>query len=59
MATELCIGTLEEYVKKKYKGTEFKNEREILLQITKGLAYLHKLKIVYQDIKPNNILISV
>ena len=58
MATELCDGTLEDYIKGKYKGSKFKNEREILLEITGGLAHLHELKIVHRDIKPNNILIS-
>jgi len=53
----LCRGTLEDYVKNKYKGPRFESERDILFQITKGLAYLHSLEIVHRDIKPTNILI--
>lgn len=59
IATELCQGTLEDYVKGTYQGPRFKNEREMLRQVTRGLAYLHNLGIVHRDIKPTNILIFV
>ncbi len=35
------------------------DDKEILRQITNGLAYLHGLRIVHRDIKPTNILISL
>jgi len=50
---------LEDYVKGKYDGPKFESEREILFQITDGLAHLHRLDIVHRDIKPTNILIYV
>jgi len=37
---------------------EIGSDREILLQITQGLAYLHNLNICHGDLKPSNILIS-
>lgn len=57
IATELCCGTLEKYVKETCNGATFESDRELLLQITKGLAHLHQLEIVHRDIKPTNILI--
>ena len=59
MATELCRGTLGDYIHNKYEGPKFDGETDILLQVTKGLAYLHQLGIVHRDIKPSNILIFV
>jgi len=56
---ELCRGTLQEYVEGKYNGPKFESEREILYQITQGLAHLHGLEIVHRDINPNKILIYV
>jgi len=56
----LCGGTLEDYiVTERYEGPKFKNEKEILLQVTKGLVHLHSLRIVHRNIKPTDILIFV
>ena len=55
----MCKGTLEDYVKEKYQGPKFRNEIEMLFQVTRGLAHLHGLNIVHRDLKPNNILIFV
>ena len=59
IATELCIGTLEDFFNGKYDGLKKKiiREREILRQVTQGLSHLHSLGIVHRDIKPTNILI--
>ncbi len=59
VVTELCKGTLEDYVKGEYQGPKFPNEADILFQVTRGLAHLHRLNIVHRDIKPTNILIFV
>jgi len=40
-------------------GPKFESEREILLQISQGLAHLHGLGIVHRDLKPVNILLFV
>lgn len=59
VVTELCRGTLEDYVKGNYQGPRFQDEKEILRQVTQGLAHLHSKEIVHRDIKPTNILIFV
>ena len=57
IVTELCSGTLENYVNSKNDEISLK-EWEILYQITKGLEHLHNLGMVHRDIKPTNILVS-
>ncbi|KAI8456774.1 hypothetical protein BY996DRAFT_1037969 [Phakopsora pachyrhizi] len=46
---------------KEFEGSEelrrIFNPKRALRQITAGVRHLHKLKIVHQDIKPQNILI--
>jgi len=59
IATELCAGTLQDLIEGTYEGPSFDNEKRILRQVTKGLAYLHSLDIVHLDIKPTNVLIFV
>ena len=56
----MCVGNLQEYIAGRgYTGPRFQDEREILFQITRGLAHLHELGIVHRDLKPVNILIYV
>jgi len=50
---------LDEYFNGIYEGPRFQNDNETLRQVTRGLAHLHKLKIVHRDIKPANLLIFV
>jgi serine/threonine-protein kinase/endoribonuclease IRE1 len=34
-------------------------KQEILLQLAKGLEYIHEMKLVHRDIKPQNVLIFI
>lgn len=59
IGTELCVGTLEDIVvHKTYDGPPVGDNKEILRQITSGLAHLHSHKVIHGDLKPRNILIS-
>ena len=53
MVFEYCAGTLGDAVHERCEGPP-----DPLQQITSGLAFLHSLKIVHNNLKPSNILVS-
>ncbi|XP_046439709.1 probable serine/threonine-protein kinase irlC isoform X2 [Daphnia pulex] len=62
-ALELCDASLEKlFLKesdlKKYRGP-MPPDTEVLLQLAKGLEYIHQMGLVHRDIKPQNVLISL
>ncbi|KAG5361841.1 Serine/threonine-protein kinase ppk4 [Yarrowia sp. C11] len=62
IALEWCPGTLEDVFEDssdKFPGVkENMNHVTVLEQIAEGVKYLHSLKIVHRDIKPQNILVA-
>ena len=40
------------------EGLELKLIKSYLYQLLKGMAYIHKYKILHRDLKPQNLLIS-
>ncbi|KAL3837646.1 hypothetical protein ACJMK2_022992 [Sinanodonta woodiana] len=58
IASELCVGNLEQYVQGKFGNAIKLEPKELLHQIMKGLYYLHSLGIAHGNIKPDHILIS-
>jgi serine/threonine protein kinase len=62
-ALELCDASLDrlflnENDPKKYRGP-MPTETDVLLQLAKGLMYIHQMKYVHRDIKPSNALIAL
>ena len=55
----MCVGTLQNLVEGALIQHEplFQDEKQILFQVTHGLAHLHSLDIVHRDVKPTNLLI--
>jgi serine/threonine-protein kinase/endoribonuclease IRE1 len=49
---------LKENDPKKYRCS-MPPQTEVLLQLAKGLEYIHQMKYVHRDIKPENVLISL
>jgi serine/threonine protein kinase len=56
---ELCEGTLQNYILGELKSIPKNSldDRNILGQVTLGLAYIHSKEIIHKDLKPSNILL--
>uniref|UniRef100_A0A667YY49 Wee1-like protein kinase n=1 Tax=Myripristis murdjan TaxID=586833 RepID=A0A667YY49_9TELE len=59
---EYCNGgTLSDVITENYRRLHYLSElelKDLLLQVTRGLKYIHSTSLVHMDIKPSNIFIS-
>lgn len=59
---EYCNGgTLSDVIAENYRQLSYLSElelKDLLLQVTRGLKYIHSTSLVHMDIKPSNIFIS-
>uniref|UniRef100_A0A8C3AFW8 Wee1-like protein kinase n=1 Tax=Cyclopterus lumpus TaxID=8103 RepID=A0A8C3AFW8_CYCLU len=59
---EYCNGgTLSDAIAENYRRLSYLSElelKDLLLQVTRGLKYIHSTSLVHMDIKPSNIFIS-
>ncbi|XP_007886045.2 wee1-like protein kinase [Callorhinchus milii] len=59
---EYCNGgSLSDAVSDNYRNRHYLNEpelKDLLLQVARGLKYIHSMSLVHMDIKPSNIFIS-
>ncbi|XP_062860803.1 wee1-like protein kinase [Trichomycterus rosablanca] len=59
---EYCNGgTLSDVIAENYRRIHFLSElelKDLLLQVSRGLKYIHSTALVHMDIKPSNIFIS-
>jgi len=54
---ELCDFTLKDYLMTWSEYDSFDDKIDIIIQIIKGLEYIHSKNIIHRDIKPDNIFI--
>ncbi len=56
---EYCeFGDLDDYFNNVNEPIDFVKKVNFMMQITQGLAFLHKSNIIHRDLKPNNVLIA-
>ncbi len=55
----LCYCNLEEYIIKRENNLSINEIKEVLIQLNNSLKIIEKEKLIYKDLKPSNILISI
>jgi serine/threonine protein kinase len=50
---------LEETDQKKYRGPMPATQKDVCLQLAKGMEHIHEQRLIHRDVKPENVLIWV
>jgi serine/threonine protein kinase len=61
---EFCVSSLDhlfvqETDPKKYRGPMPATQKDVCLQLAKGMEHIHEQRLIHRDIKPGNVLIWV
>lgn len=56
---ELCRGSLSKFMKLKKFGLKEIHKVDFLLQISRGMNYIHEKNIVHRDLKPDNVVLNM
>ncbi|EAS04320.2 Serine/Threonine kinase domain protein (macronuclear) [Tetrahymena thermophila SB210] len=58
IVSEFCqLGDLYQYLYRNHQNLSTQNYLDIIIQIAKGIQYLHNINLGHRDLKPENILI--
>lgn len=59
MQMELCSRSLFDYLEDRNYNNMYKNEKDIIKQIIKGVKYIHSMDIIHRDLSTRNIFLDI
>ena len=59
LVLELCLMSLDEYIKKRGSPLSIEKIKEILINLNESFKEMKNKNIIHRDLKPSNILLSI